>query len=285
MPRTDDETLAYNREAWDHQVAEGSEWTRPVGEGTVAAARRGDWTVVLIDHKPVPRTWFPERMQDVEILALASGGGQQGPVLAAAGACVTVFDNSPAQLERDRTVSERFGLGLRTVLGDMADLSPFADASFDLVFHPVSNVFVPDVRPVWREAYRVLRPGGRLLAGFMNPAVYVFDNDRFERTGERIVRYAIPYADSRDLPPDALAAQRARREPLEFGHSLAAQIGGQLEAGFHLVGFDEADRHDSEWHGPLHGFLPEYIATFAVRPDTWGPGEPPSGGSTRGDGT
>jgi len=29
---------------------------------------------------------------------LASGGGQQGPVLAAAGAHVTVFDNSPRQL-------------------------------------------------------------------------------------------------------------------------------------------------------------------------------------------
>lgn len=272
MTRTDDETLAYNREAWDQQVSEGSEWTRPVGAETVAAARRGEWSVVLIDHKPVPRTWFPERVQGLDVLALASGGGQQGPVLAAAGARVTVFDNSPAQLDRDRSVSEQFGLGLRTVLGDMADLSAFGDASFDLVFHPVANVFVPDVRPVWREAYRVLRPGGRLLAGFMNPAVYLFDNDRFEQTGERILRYAIPYADSRDLPADALAARRERKEPLEFGHSLAAQIGGQLEAGFQLVGFDEADRHDSEWHGPLRGFLPEYIATVAVRPGTEGAG-------------
>ena len=64
-----------------------------------------------------------------------------------------------------------------------------------------------------------------------------------------------------------IAARRAHKKPLEFGHSLAAQIGGQLEAGFPLVGFDEADRHDSEWHGPLHGFLPESIATVAVRPD------------------
>lgn len=269
--KDDPSTLAHNREAWDHQVAAGNEWTRPVGEETLAAARSGDWSVVLIDHKPTPRAWFPECLRDLEILGLASGGGQQGPVLAAAGARVTIFDNSPAQLGQDRGVSERFGLGLRTVQGDMADLSAFSDGSFDLVFHPVSNVFVPDVRPVWREAYRVLRPGGRLLAGFMNPAVYLFDNDAFERSGQRILRYAIPYADTNDLAADALAARRARKEPLEFGHSLAAQIGGQLEAGFHLVGFDEADRHDSEWHGPLHGFLPEYIATFAVRPEARGP--------------
>ena len=57
-------------------------------------------------------------------------------------------------------MAEREGLELVTMEGDMADLSVFADESFDLVFHPTSNLFVPDVRPVWREVYRVLRPGG-----------------------------------------------------------------------------------------------------------------------------
>ena len=92
-------------------------------------------------------------------MCLASGGGQQGPILAAAGADVTVFDNSPRQLEQDRYVADRDGLHLQTVEGDMRDLSCFPDESFDLIVHPVSNVFVPDVKPVWREAYRVLKPG------------------------------------------------------------------------------------------------------------------------------
>ena len=81
------------------------------------------------------------------MLCLASGGGQQGPILAAAGANVTVFDNSPRQLAQDRLVADREGLAIETVLGDMADLSAFPDARFDLIVHPVSNVFVPDVRP------------------------------------------------------------------------------------------------------------------------------------------
>ena len=136
----------YNRGAWDMAVARGSEWTIPVGPEVIAAARRGEWRIILTPEKPVPREWFPDDLAGVDVLCLASGGGQQGPVLAAAGATVTVFDNSPAQLAQDRLVADREGLSLRTVEGDMRDLSIFADASFDLIIHPVSNLFAPDVR-------------------------------------------------------------------------------------------------------------------------------------------
>src|SRR5919112_5107900 len=164
----------YNREAWDKQVEDGNQWTVPVGPEVIEAARRGQWRVLLTDQKPVPREWFPE-MSGADILCLASGGGQQAPTFAAAGANVTVLDNSPKQLAQDAFVAERESLDIKTVQGDMRDLSAFADEAFDLVFHPVSNLFVPEVGPVWNEAYRVLREGGALLAGFLNPAVYVFD--------------------------------------------------------------------------------------------------------------
>ena len=65
----------------------------------------------------------------------------------------------------------------------MRDLSVFPDESFDLIVHPVSNLFVPDVRPVWKEAYRVLRRGGALIAGFNNPVRYLFDADLEEKRG------------------------------------------------------------------------------------------------------
>jgi SAM-dependent methyltransferase len=266
MPPTEPEVLAWNRAAWDRQVSEGNMWTVPVAAHRIEAARRGEWEVWLISTKPVPRAWFPRELRGLDVLCLASGGGQQAPLLAAAGARVSVLDNSGAQLARDRTVSDEHGLGLRTVQGDMADLSAFEDASFDLVFHPVSNVFASDVRLVWRECFRVLRPGGRLLAGFMNPAVYVFDNEHFDRTKERVVRYRIPYADLRDLPEDDLAAKRARGEPLEFGHPFADLIGGQLDAGFAIHGFDECMRGPGEWSGPLTGYAAEYAATFARKP-------------------
>lgn len=192
---TNIDPVQHNRDAWDRLVEQGDEWTLPVTSEVIARARAGDWSVVLIGHEPVARDWFPASLAGVDVLALASGGGQQTPVLAAAGARVTVLDNSPRQLARDREVAERDGLDVSTVLGDMRDLSVFADGSFDLVFNPVSNLFCPDLEPMWRECFRVLRPGGTLLAGFMNPDLFVFDRDAEDNRGELVVRHALPYSD------------------------------------------------------------------------------------------
>jgi ubiquinone/menaquinone biosynthesis C-methylase UbiE len=152
----------YNRDAWDREVKKNNKWTVPVSAETIARARRGDWQIVLTPTIPVPADWFPQ-LKGANVLCLASGGGQQGPVLAAAGANVTVLDNSPLQLEQDRLVAQRDSLSIRLIEGDMADLHMFDSTSCDLIVHPVSNTFVPDVRPVWREAFRVLRPRGILM--------------------------------------------------------------------------------------------------------------------------
>jgi ubiquinone/menaquinone biosynthesis C-methylase UbiE len=255
----------YNREAWDRQVESGNQWTVPFGPDVIEAARRGQWTVLLTDTKPVPRDWFPE-MAGADVLCLASGGGQQAPTFAAAGANVTVLDNSPKQLAQDRLVAERESLDLKTVQGDMRDLSAFADASFDLVFHPVSNLFVPEVRPIWNEAFRVLRSGGALLAGFLNPAVYVFDLELADNTGEVRVRYALPYADATSKSEEEVGWQIEREEPLEFSHTLEEQIGGQTEAGFLISGFYE-DRYRDD---PIAAFMPTFVATRAIKPQQTG---------------
>jgi SAM-dependent methyltransferase len=252
----------HNREAWDREVERGNQWTVPVGPDVIEAARQGRWEVLLTNTTPVPKAWFPD-MKGLDVLCLASGGGQQGPVFAAAGANVTVLDNSPRQLAQDRLVAERDGLDLETVQGDMADLSRFADESFDLVFHPVSNLFAPDVRPVWAEAFRVLRRGGSLLAGFLNPAVYIFDLELADRDGELRVRYTLPYADETSLSEEAVRQQVERGEPLEFGHTLDDQIGGQLDAGFLIAGFYE-DRHGDD--DPIAAHMPTLIATRAIKP-------------------
>ncbi len=256
--------VAHNRAAWDREVDAGNEWTVPVGPDVIQAARAGDWSIVLIGYSPVRRDWFGESLAGQDVLCLASGGGQQGPVLAAAGANVTVLDNSARQLAQDRLVADRDGLEIATVLGDMRDLSAFADASFDLVFHPVSNVFCPDLAPVWHECYRVLRHGGVLLAGFMNPDVFIFDADAAENRDELIVRHALPYSDLTHLSPAERAEQFGAEAPVEYSHTLTEQIGGQFDAGFVITGFEEARMHA----GPTAGFLPGYFATRAIKPET-----------------
>ncbi len=250
----------FNGRAWDRLVERGDRWTIPVGPEVIAAAREGRWDVVLTPTRPVPHEWFGP-LAGRDLLALASGGGQQAPVLAAAGAIVTLLDNSPAQLARDREVAERESLAIRLEQGDMRDLSRFADGSFDLVFHPASNVFVPDIAPVWRECFRVLRPGGRLLAGFCDPVLFLFDAEPLER-GEFVVRHGVPYSDLTSLVPDELEKRLAAGEPLEYGHTLEDQIGGQCDAGFAITGM-----YGDGWPDhPAGGRLPLFVATRAVKP-------------------
>jgi len=252
----------YNRAAWDKQVEGGNVWTLPVSSEVIAEARQGRWEVLLTETKPVPREWFPD-LNGLDVLCLASGGGQQAPILAAAGARVTVFDNSPRQLEQDRLVAERDSLELVTIEGDMSDLSAFDDESFDLIFHPCSNLFVPNVRPVWKEAFRVLRGGGSLLAGFLNPILFLFDH-RLAEKGVLQVRHKLPYSDLSSLTKEECRQFIEKNVPLEFSHMLEDQIGGQTDAGFHITGFYE----DSHRAHPAAHFTPTYIATRAFKPET-----------------
>ena len=250
----------YNRDAWDREVKAGNPWTVPIESQVTEAARRGEWQIFLTPVKAVPRDWFGA-LKEQKILCLASGGGQQGPVLAAAGARVVVLDNSPAQLAQDRLVAARDGLDIQLELGRMDDLSRFPDSMFDLIVHPVSNLFVPNIRPVWREAFRTLKHKGSLLSGFANPVNYVFDMEALERES-LVVRYALPYSDITSRSREALDEHIEKGEPLEFGHSLDDQIGGQLEAGFVITGF-----YEDRWPGHvLDKYLPMFMATRAVKP-------------------
>lgn len=252
---------AYNREAWDKAVAEGDRWTVPVTPEVVAAARRGEWSIILTPRIPVPKSWFPP-LAGAEVLCLASGGGQQVPILAAAGARVTVLDNSPRQLGQDQLVADREGLSITTVEGDMRDLGAFADGTFDLIVHPCSNCFVEDVRPVWKECFRVLKKGGALLAGVCQPIMFLLDPE-LEEKGILQVKYKAPYSDLTSLSEEERKRYTDKGQPLCFGHTLDDQIGGQLDAGFLIAGFYE-DRHvDGD---KLSAYLPTFIATRAIKP-------------------
>lgn len=261
--------LEHNRRAWNRQSVEGSRWATPVNSEAIRRAQEGNPELILTPHRRVPEDWLGD-LRGKDVLCLASGGGQQAPLLAAAGARVVSFDLSDEQLKKDRWVADREGLSLQCVRGDMADLSTFDGAAFDLIFNPVSNVFVPDLRPVWRECYRVLQPGGFLLAGFMNPSFFLFDHEEAESTGILVAKHRLPYS---EMDPEQLDPKRRRDleagEAMEFSHSLEAQIGGQLEAGFTLVGFYEDWWEDEAT--PLNRLSPTSMATRAIRPPS-GPG-------------
>ena len=252
---------SYNREAWNREVEGGeNRWTIPVSREIIEKAKQGEFSIVLTENIPVPHRWFPP-LKGADVLCLASGGGQQGPVLAALGANVTVFDNSPAQLKQDQLVADRESLILKTIEGDAADLYVFADESFDLIFNPCSTVFMQDVRVVWRECFRVLRRGGILMTGAMNPVHYIFDLYKMDE-GILEARHSIPYSDLASLSKEELDDYLAKGLPVEFGHSLTDLLGGQCAVGFVITDLYEDVMSDS----PLAAYHPHFIATRAVKP-------------------
>src|SRR5690625_3751012 len=141
----------HNSDAWDKKVDEGSRYTQKVSSEIIEKSKAGLWEISVTTEKSVPRDWFPNSLEGLKVLCLASGGGQQGPILAAAGADVTVTDISKKQLEQDKSVAKRDGLSLKTVQGNMSDLTNFENGYFDIVVNPVSNLFVEDVKAVWKE--------------------------------------------------------------------------------------------------------------------------------------
>ncbi len=250
-----------NQRAWDHAVERGDNpYTKAVSAEQVKQARRGDWSVTVSEQRPVPRDWL-EPIAGKRVLCLASGGGQQAPILAAAGAEVTLVDLSARQLEQDRFVAERDGLSITTIQADMADLGVLPDRGFDLLINPVSTLFVPDLAPVWAECHRVLVEGGTLISGFLNPDEFVFDDEALDTDGVFVVKYPLPYREIDTLSP----AERAKREQesaiFHFSHSMEAQVGGLIAAGFSVTGFYE-DRRTEEDGNPIRHFMP---SVFVMR--------------------
>lgn len=237
----------------DRWIEEGWEWGVPISHETYEKALAGEWEMLLTPTKFVPHEWFG-KLQGKKVLGLASGGGQQMPIFAALGAKCTVLDYSEKQLQSERHVAEREGYVIETIRADMTKRLPFDDEAFDLIFHPVSNCYVKEVKSIFKECERVLKPGGILLCGLDNGVNFLVDDEE-----ERIVN---------TMPFDPLTNE-AHRKLLEdadcgmqFSHTIDEQIGGQLEAGLtltHIYG-------DTNGSGRLHEMnIACYYATRAVK--------------------
>ncbi|KJG32490.1 methyltransferase [Photobacterium angustum] len=256
--------IKYNCAVWDNLAKSGSRWTLPVDTEIIKQAQAGTWSV-HITKKPLPSDWLPKDIQGKKILCLASAGGQQAPVLAAAGADVTVVDISLEQLAKDEFVAKRDGLMLRAIQADMTDLNMLEDNTFDYIVSPISNLYIPDLTPLWTECYRVLVSGGILLASFYNPVLFIFErSELLEKQGLIKPNFILPYSDIESLSNEKYQQKLEQGEAIIFGHTLSQQIGLQMEAGFLLAGFYE-DQHPTP-RFIIEKYMDTLIATKAIKP-------------------
>lgn len=236
--------------AW---IDEGWEWGQCITHEEFLRAKSGEYTLKLTPTKSVPREWLGE-LDGKKILGLASGGGQQMPILTALGAHCTILDFSDRQIESERVVAQREGYDITIVQADMTKPLPFEDDSFDMVFHPVSNCYVEEVKPIWKECYRVLKRGGTLLSGLDIGINYLFDED------EKTIVNTLPFNPLRNK--EHLRQLQESDGGIQFSHTIEEQVNGQLEAGFTLKSLYD----DTNGVGCLHEHnVATFIATLSCK--------------------
>ncbi len=237
-----------NRRAWDSLVHQGDRLTRP--------ARDEDFRDPLATVDGLG--WLGGDIRGKHVLCLAAGGGRQSALYAAAGGIVTVVDISPAMLSLDREVAQERGLTVRTVEASMDDLSVLQPGEFDIVIHPVSTCYVPDVLPVFREVGRVVRDGGIYVSQHKQPASLQASLD--VRQGAYELR--APYYTDGPLPPPSEPSRLREQGTLEFVHRWQQLIGGMCQAGFVIEDLVEPMHADADAAVGSFGHRCCYIAPY-----------------------
>ena len=249
--------IKLNEDRWNNVK---NDYTEPLTHEQLEEARNNPISVALTVGKKVPKEWF-EKANGKKILGLACGGGQQGPVFAVKGYDVTIMDFSKSQLQRDEMVAKREGLKINTVQGDMTKPFPFENETFDIIFNPVSNVYIEDLENMYKEASRVLKKDGLLMVGFMNPWIYMYDADIVwdKPDEELLLKFSIPF-NSKELEEEGKITINPEYG-YEFSHTLETQIRGQLKNGLAMIDFYEScdKRHRLSRYGN------DYIATLCIK--------------------
>lgn len=251
---------AMNRRAWTCLARQGSDSSQPYGEQQFVQAQ--DW----LD----PECWicWPEVKS---VLCLASGGGQQAPLFASLGCRVVSADLCPEQLQRDRRTARRHGFEIECIQADMLDLSALHGRDFDLVYQAVSACYVPNVRGLYAEVFRVLRPGGYYRVEHWTPvSMQLGDDPSWTGRGYELVRPCI--SGSAHLWRGAAQNGKDFTECCHYIHTLTDLIGGLCDTGFRILHFTERG-HSGEGGGPgsethVYSYAPPFFSVYVQKIST-----------------
>ncbi len=259
-----DRVAAHNERMWELLAQAGIPYTRPQGRPPRDPRRKRRF----LDELTYGRI-RGLRLDGKRVLSLAGGGGWDPILFAELGADTTLFDLSARQLATVRTLARERGTKLRFVRGDMRDLSVFADASFDLVYHHHSLVFVPDAARVIREVARVLAPAGTYVFSTMHP-VTLRMYETWTGTGWSFKR---SYFSNGPVPIKSPTWEfddvKVHAPTLEYAHRISDLVNACVRAKLVVDGLWEWSPGDARGEpgsdDELERYLPAFIAIRARR--------------------
>ena len=238
----------HNRTAWDARVQGGKRFT------VAATDEEMERPLEILD----PLGWLGGDITDKRILCLGAGGGRHGPMLAKAGARVTVVDISPEMLRLDNELAEAKGLQVETIETSIDDLSMLPEAAYEAVMQPVSTCYVPDIRLAYHELARVMMPSGVYISRHKQPTNLQVD---LAPTPQGFVIDSPYYLDG-PLSPAKRPGPHREQGTMEFLHQWGDLLGGLCEAGFVIEAVTEPKFSDSSAQPGSFEYRGQFIAPY-----------------------
>jgi ubiquinone/menaquinone biosynthesis C-methylase UbiE len=187
------------------------------------------------------------------VLEIGCGGAQASIAFAKQGAVVTAIDVASSEIEFARELAQAHQVSIGFHQRDMADLSPVASASQDVVFSAYAFNYADDLFSCFKEAHRVLASGGLFVWSGAHPFGHSIDHNTL-----RLSRSYFETGKSVVGEETGCAFASVHRTVSDYFNLL-------VDAGFVLEGMVEPDSRQrypyDPWYG-LWGNTPENLRLF-----------------------
>jgi ubiquinone/menaquinone biosynthesis C-methylase UbiE len=185
------------------------------------------------------------------VLELGCGGGQCSVAFALRGARVIGIDFAAGQLDHARKLAADHGVAVHFLQQDVRDLAPIADASQDIVFSAFALMYLEDRPRVFREVFRVVKPGG----------VFAFsvDHPLFRKVDLETLKIVESYNEIGPAEDDLgqLGTTTMYRYRISDLHNALVDAGFVVER---LIEPDSRQRYDKDpWFGRWGVYLPKVL--------------------------
>lgn len=249
----------------DRHEANRRRWNAASADYSAMAERSGSWRKAATDPG---WAFLPQELALLGDVAgkhacvLGSGDNLAVFALAGVGAEVTSVDISEKQLDVARARAEILGFKVRFLQADVTDLSDLQESAFDIVHTGRHvSVWVSDLCAYYREAVRILKPGGLFLVTEYHPFRRIFKDD------PHVLTVGWSYLDRGPFyheVADGLFDGRQGPHPSYESHwTIADLYHAMLEPGCELIAFYELGDEEEGWEVPPLAGLPQLILLAA----------------------